>query len=30
MDHKNQVRYITPPSKLNRYGEIAAFLRYKT
>jgi peptide subunit release factor 1 (eRF1) len=30
MDHKNQVRYVTPPSKLNRYGEIGAFLRYKT
>ncbi len=30
MDHKGQVRYVTRPSKLERYGEIGAFLRYKT
>jgi peptide subunit release factor 1 (eRF1) len=30
MDHKGQVRYVTRPSKLERYGEIGAFLRFKT
>ncbi len=30
MDHKGQVRYVTRPSNLERYGEIAAFLRFKT
>jgi len=25
-----QVKHVTPPSKLNRYGKIGAFLRYKT
>jgi peptide subunit release factor 1 (eRF1) len=30
MNNKSQVRYVTPPSKLDRYGKIGAFLRYKT
>jgi len=30
LDKKAQVRYVTPPSKLDRYGKIAAFLKYKT
>ena len=30
MDKKAQVRHINPPSKLSRYGDIGAFLRYKT
>jgi peptide subunit release factor 1 (eRF1) len=30
MDHKGQVRYLTPPSKLDRFGEIGAFLRFKS
>jgi peptide subunit release factor 1 (eRF1) len=30
MDKKAQVRHIKPPSKLSRYGNIGAFLRYKT
>jgi peptide subunit release factor 1 (eRF1) len=30
MDKKCQVRHITPPSKLDRYGKIGAFLRFKT
>jgi hypothetical protein len=30
MDKKCQVKHITPPSKLRRYGNIGAFLRYKT
>jgi peptide chain release factor subunit 1 len=30
MDHKGQVRYVTRPSKLERYGEIGAFLRFKS
>lgn len=30
MDKNCQVKHITPPSKLNRYGMIGAFLRYKT
>jgi peptide subunit release factor 1 (eRF1) len=29
LDKKVQVRYVTPPSKLDRYGKIGAFLRYK-
>jgi len=29
MDKKVQVRYVTPPSKLDRYGKIGAFLKYK-
>jgi len=29
LDKKVQVRYITPPSKLDRYGKIGAFLRFK-
>ncbi len=29
MDDKGRVRYVTPPSKLDRYGKIGAFLRYK-
>ncbi|MGB7294695.1 MAG: hypothetical protein WBC70_03830 [Candidatus Aminicenantales bacterium] len=28
MDRKIPVRYVTPPSKLDRYGKIGAFLRY--
>jgi peptide subunit release factor 1 (eRF1) len=28
MDKKVRVRYLTPPSKLDRYGKIGAFLRY--
>jgi peptide subunit release factor 1 (eRF1) len=30
LDKKIQVRYVTPPSKLDRYGKIGAFLKYKT
>jgi peptide subunit release factor 1 (eRF1) len=30
MDKNCQVRHIIPPSKLDRYGKIGAFLRYKT
>lgn len=30
MDKNGQVKHITPPSKLNRYGKIGAFLWYKT
>lgn len=30
MDKNCQVRHVTPPSKLDRYGKIGAFLRYKT
>jgi peptide chain release factor subunit 1 len=30
MDHKGQVRYVTRPSGLERYGEIGAFLRFKS
>ena len=30
MDHKGQVRYVTRPSKLERFGEIGAFLRFKS
>lgn len=30
MDKNCQVTHVTPPSKLNRYGKIGAFLRYKT
>jgi peptide subunit release factor 1 (eRF1) len=30
MDNKSQVRYVTPPSKLDHYGKIGAFLRYKS
>jgi len=30
MDQKGQVRYVTRPSNLERYGEIGAFLRFKT
>ena len=30
LDKKVQVRYVTPPSKLDRYGRIGAFLKYKT
>lgn len=29
LDKKVQVRYVTPPSKLDRYGKIGAFLRFK-
>jgi len=29
LDKKIQVRYVTPPSKLDRYGKIGAFLRFK-
>lgn len=29
LDKKVQVRYVTPPSKLDRYGRIGAFLKYK-
>ncbi len=28
MDKKCQVRYITPPSRLDRFGKVGAFLRY--
>jgi peptide subunit release factor 1 (eRF1) len=28
MDKKGQVRYISPPSKLDRFGKIGAFLRF--
>jgi peptide subunit release factor 1 (eRF1) len=28
MDNKCQVRYITPPTRLDRFGKIGAFLRY--
>lgn len=30
MDKNGQVKHITPPSRLNRYGKFGAFLRYKT
>ncbi len=30
MDKNGQVKHITPPSKLNRYGKIGAFLWFKT
>ncbi|MFQ5721387.1 MAG: hypothetical protein ACE5GI_02710 [Candidatus Aminicenantales bacterium] len=30
MDKKCQVKHIASPSRLNRYGKIGAFLRYKT
>jgi len=30
MDKNCQVRHIIPPTKLDRYGKIGAFLRYKT
>jgi len=30
LDKKIQVRYVTPPSKLDRYGKMGAFLKYKT
>jgi peptide subunit release factor 1 (eRF1) len=30
LDKKVQVRYVTSPSKLDRYGKIGAFLKYKT
>ena len=30
MDKKCQIKHVTPPSRLNRYGKIGAFLRYKT
>jgi len=30
MEKNCGVKHITPPSKLNRYGKIGAFLRYKT
>jgi peptide subunit release factor 1 (eRF1) len=30
MDKNCQVTHITPPTKLNRFGKIGAFLRYKT
>jgi peptide subunit release factor 1 (eRF1) len=30
LDKKVHVRYVTPPSKLDRYGKIGAFLKYKT
>jgi peptide subunit release factor 1 (eRF1) len=30
MDKNCQVKHIIPPSKLDRYGKIGAFLRYKT
>jgi peptide subunit release factor 1 (eRF1) len=30
MDQKAPVRYITPPSRLDRYGKIGAFLRFKS
>jgi peptide subunit release factor 1 (eRF1) len=29
LDKKVQVRYVTPPSKLDRFGKIGAFLRFK-
>jgi hypothetical protein len=29
MKKNSEVRHITPPSKLDRYGKIGAFLRYK-
>jgi peptide subunit release factor 1 (eRF1) len=29
LDKKVQVRYVTPPSKIDRYGKIGAFLRFK-
>jgi peptide subunit release factor 1 (eRF1) len=28
MDKKGKVKYVTPPSKIDRYGKIGAFLRY--
>jgi len=30
IDKNCQVKHIAPPSKLNRYGKVGAFLRYKT
>lgn len=30
IDKNCHVKHVTPPSKLNRYGKIGAFLRYKT
>jgi peptide chain release factor subunit 1 len=30
MDKKAQVKHLDPPSKLSRYGDIGALLRYKT
>jgi peptide subunit release factor 1 (eRF1) len=30
LDKKVQVRYVTPPSRLDRYGKVGAFLRFKT
>jgi len=30
MDNNCQIRHIIPPSKLDRFGKIGAFLRYKT
>lgn len=30
LDKNGQVKHINPPSALNRYGKIGAFLRYKT
>jgi peptide subunit release factor 1 (eRF1) len=30
LDKKCRVRHVTPPSKLDRYGRIGAFLRYKS
>ncbi len=30
MDKNCQVKHVTPPSPLNKYGKIGAFLRYKT
>ena len=29
LDKKVHVRYVTPPSKLDRYGKVGAFLRFK-
>jgi len=29
LDKKVQVKYVTPPSKLDRYGKVGAFLRFK-
>jgi peptide subunit release factor 1 (eRF1) len=29
LEKKVQVRYVTPPSKLDRYGKVGAFLRFK-
>jgi len=30
MDKRCRVKHINPPSKLSRYGNIGAILRYKT